>query len=226
MVPRCSARSPCPGSGGQSKGAPLKGASNQLLVAGVEDMTGGKRQVLVPLGESCTNCALGASEQHGRVAWARVDHDYSYQVRELDGALITEDKAPFMVATHGPPTSCTPQLFELKKAAPVRCLSLVETHTLASLQGDNVWRGRATKPWRTPKTPFLWMRRRRRLVRGARSRRFPQRLAPAVEACLTFADGLVDSVKDVFQPTASSKALKKKRNAVRYGFDKIAVVMK
>ena len=48
---------------------------------------------------------------------------------------------------------------------------------------------------------------------------FSQRLALQVEACLSFADGLVDSVKDVFQPTASSKALKKKRNAVRYGFD-------
>ena len=66
-------------------------------------MTGGKRQVLIPLGESCTNCAFGASEQHGRVAWARVDHDYGYAVRELDGALITEDKAPLSSDVHGPP---------------------------------------------------------------------------------------------------------------------------
>ena len=54
---------------------------------------------------------------------------------------------------------------------------------------------------------------------------FSQRLALQVEACVSFADGLVDSVKDVFQPSQASKALKKKRNAVRYGFDKIAVVM-
>jgi hypothetical protein len=203
----------------------LQGASRSLLVAGVEDMTGGKRQVLVPLGDSCTNCALGASEQHGRVAWARVDHDYGYAVRELDGALISEDQAPLSSDVHGPPTSCAPQLFELKKGgAGARVFVVSRAHTLASLQGDNVAWSR-DEALANAQNPVFVDAAPKKISRKSKIPTFSQRLALQLEACLTFADGLIDSVKDVFQPTASSKALKKKRNAIRYGFDKIAVVM-
>ena len=62
----------------------LRGASNQLLVAGVEDMTGGKRQVLVPLGESCTTCALGAAEQHGASSSASAAGTSAMAVRHTE----------------------------------------------------------------------------------------------------------------------------------------------
>jgi hypothetical protein len=203
----------------------LKGSSRNLLLAGVEDMTGGKRQVLISLGESCTNCALGASEQHGRVAWARVDHDYSYQVRELDGALISEDQAPLSSAIHGPPMLSTPQLFELKKGgAGARVFVVSRAHTLASLQSNSVAWSR-DEALATAQNPVFVDAAPKKISKRSKIPTFSQRLALQVEACVTFADGLVDSVKDVFQPTASSKAIKKKRNAVRYGFDKIAVVM-
>ena len=202
----------------------LRGASNQLLVAGVEDMTGGKRQVLVPLGESCTNCALGAAEQHGRVA-GRASIRLWTSVRELDGSMISEDKAPLSSAIHGPPTSCAPQLFELKKGgASARIFVVSRAHTLASLQGDNVAWSR-DEALANAQNPVFVDAAPKKISRKSKIPTFSQRLALQLEACLTFADGLVDSVKDVFQPTASSKAIKKKRNAVRYGFDKIAVVM-
>ncbi len=205
----------------------LRGASNQLLVAGVDDgaQNGGKRQVLISLGESCENCALGASEQHGRVAWARVSDDYSYQVRELDGALISEDKAPLSSAIHGPPARCTPQLFELKKGgAGARVFVVSRAHTLASLQGDNVAWSR-DEALANAQNPVFVDAAPKKISKKSKIPTFSQRLALQLEACLTFADGLIDSVKDVFQPSQASKALKKKRNAVRYGFDKIAVVM-
>ena len=146
-------------------------------------------------------------------------------MRELDGSLISEDKAPLSSAIHGPPTSCTPQLFELKKGgAGARVFVVSRAHTLASLQGDNVAWSR-DEALANAQNPVFVDAAPKKISKRSKIPTFSQRLALQVEACLSFADGLIDSVKDVFQPTASSKALKKKRNAVRYGFDKIAVVM-
>ena len=109
----------------------------------------------------------------------------------------------------------------MKKAARARASSSLVERTRSRAPRPNVAWSR-TRPWRTPKPRFCGC--------GAEeeSRKSRSDVSAAIRAAgrsFYSADGLIDSVKDVFQPTASSKALKKKRNAVRYGFDKIAVVM-
>lgn len=205
----------------------LGGAARSALLAGVDDdaATGGKRQVLVPLGAACAACALGAAEANGRVVFVSVSHTYAYTVRELDGTLISEGTAPFSVAEHGPPIHAAPQFFERKAGgASARVFVVSRAHTLAALQGHQVqWvRDEALAHARDP----VFVDAAPRKIRGKSAiPTFAQRLVLQLEACLGLPDSLLDAVRDVFQPSQASRALKKKRTAERYGFDKIAVVL-